>query len=88
MRINREAATEIINRIPRDLRQAARNERKVIAKDAKREPVATAYRAAHGYYNSINDFKYNQELIKVKEQIAKEQYKKSSHGIAEGTIFG
>ncbi len=88
MRINREAAAQIINRIPADLRNAARAERKAIAKDVKKDPVATAYRAAHGYYNSVNDFKYNQELIKVKEQIAKEQYSKNNPVIKASTIFG
>ena len=90
MRINREAASTIITRMNESfpgLRNAARQERKAIAKDVKKDPVGTAYRAAHGFYNSVNDFKYNQELIKLKEQVAKEQYSKSNPIDKASTIF-
>ena len=89
MRINREAAAEIIKRMPADLRNAARKERKNIAQLAQKDPVGTAYRAAHGYYNGVtlNDLRYSQELIKIKEQVAKEQYAKNNPVIKASTIF-
>ena len=87
MRINREAAQKLIKEIPADLRKAARAERKTIAKDVQKDHVGTAYRAAHGYYNTTNNFKYTQDLIKLKEKIAQEQYS-SNHPFIQRQPYG
>ena len=74
MTINRVAAQAMINEIPAKLRNAARAERKVIAKASKEDPVGTSFKAAYGYFNFANNVKLQDKIIKIKERIAAEQY--------------
>ena len=87
MKINRVAAQKLIKEIPADLRKAARAERKKIAKDAQQDPIGTSLRASYGYYNTTNNFKYTQDLIKLKEKIAQEQYS-SNHPFIQRQPYG
>lgn len=74
MPINRVAAQKIIERIPTELRAAARKERKFLLEETKKDPVSASFMAAKGQIPFFNNIVLEQKLAEVNKQIAAESY--------------
>lgn len=74
MPINKVAVQSIIDRIPAELRTAARQERQALIAETKKDPISASFRAAKGQVPFYNNVELKEKLSKVNEELAEECY--------------
>lgn len=74
MPINKVAVQSVIERIPAQLRTAARQERQLLINETKKDPIAASFMAAKGQMPFFNNMVLREKLADVNKQLAAECY--------------
>lgn len=79
MSIDRIAVQKIIDKIPRELRNAARIERKIVVDSAKSNPISTSIEAAYGKFDFSNNIELQAKIRELNKKLAEDAYKSIYH---------
>ena len=74
MPINKLTVQSVIERIPVELRNAARKERQALITETKKDPIAASFMAAKGQMPFFNNVVLREKLAEVNKQVAAECY--------------
>ena len=87
MPINKVVVQSIIDRIPGELRTAARKERRVLIEETRKNPIVASFMAAKGQIPFLNNTILREKLAEVNRQIATEYYAIVKEPIVEKAAY-